>query len=97
MDEDRIKGTVSDLTGRAKDAVGGLTGDPRTQAEGKFDQVKGRVQNTYGSAKDSLGDSDVVRSFGADLQRLTQERPLLALLLAAGVGYGLRSVTHPRR
>ena len=96
MDEDRIKGTMSDLMGEAKDATGGLTGDTRTQAEGKFDQVKGRVQNAYGSAKDSLGNSDVVRSFGADLQRFTKERPLLALLLAAGVGYGLRSYTRRR-
>ena len=96
MDEDRIKGTVNDLTGRAKDALGGLTGDTRTQAEGKFDQVRGRAQGAYGSARDSLGNSDVVRSFGADLQRFTQERPLLALLLAAGVGYGLRSFTRRR-
>ena len=52
MDEDRIKGAATDFGGKAKDAIGGLMGDKKTQAEGKADQVSGQLQNAYGSAKD---------------------------------------------
>ncbi|MGI4940103.1 MAG: CsbD family protein, partial [Janthinobacterium lividum] len=37
MDEDRIKGAATNIGGKVKDAVGGLTGDTKTQAEGKAD------------------------------------------------------------
>ena len=44
MDEDRIKGAATDLGGRAKDAIGSLTGDKKTQAEGKADQASGNLK-----------------------------------------------------
>ncbi len=34
MDEDRFKGAATNVGGKVKDAVGGLTGDTKTQAEG---------------------------------------------------------------
>jgi uncharacterized protein YjbJ (UPF0337 family) len=51
--EDKIKGTV-------KEAVGKLTGDRRTEAEGQTDQVKGDVKNAGRDLKDAakgVGDS----------------------------------------
>ena len=54
MDEDRVKGAATNIGGKVKDAVGGLTGDTKTQAEGKMDQATGQVQNAYGSAKDAV-------------------------------------------
>ena len=102
MDEDRFKGTMNDLAGRAKDAVGGLTGDARTQAEGKFDQAYGQTQRGFGQAKDAAGDlaqdaQQAVGSLGQQLDTVLKEQPLTALLAAAGAGYVLSLLIHRRR
>jgi uncharacterized protein YjbJ (UPF0337 family) len=54
MDKDRIKGSVEQFTGKIKEWFGKITGDTKTQAEGKTDQFKGKVQNTAGGVKDTL-------------------------------------------
>jgi len=54
MNEDQIDGTISEAKGKVKDAVGGLTGDAKTQAEGKIDQVAGQAQQTLGDAKETV-------------------------------------------
>jgi uncharacterized protein YjbJ (UPF0337 family) len=56
MNEDQVDGTVKDVTGKVKDAVGGLTGDAKIQGEGKADQVMGKAQETLGDVKDKAGD-----------------------------------------
>jgi uncharacterized protein YjbJ (UPF0337 family) len=38
-------GTADKAKGAVKEAVGKVTGDKRTEAEGKTDQVKGKVKN----------------------------------------------------
>jgi uncharacterized protein YjbJ (UPF0337 family) len=38
-------GTVDKIVGAVKEAAGKLTGDKRTEAEGKTDQAKGDVKN----------------------------------------------------
>jgi uncharacterized protein YjbJ (UPF0337 family) len=35
-----------------------VTGDTKTESEGKVDQVKGKVQNTVGGTKDALRDDE---------------------------------------
>ena len=87
MDEDRIKGAATDLGGRAKDAIGSLTGDKKTQAEGKADQASGQLQNAYGSAKD--GAREAAGTLEEQITSFTKERPVVALLSAAGVGWVL--------
>jgi uncharacterized protein YjbJ (UPF0337 family) len=54
--EDEIKGKTKEMKGRVKDAVGGLTGDPETQLEGKIDEATGKVQNAFGKAERKLDD-----------------------------------------
>jgi uncharacterized protein YjbJ (UPF0337 family) len=54
IDKDRVKGSAKNLGGKAKEAFGKVTGDAKTEAEGKADQVEGKVQNAWGSVKDSL-------------------------------------------
>ena len=56
MNEDKIGGGFTEAKGTVKDAVGGLTGDAKTQAEGKIDQVTGQAQQAYGDAKDAVND-----------------------------------------
>jgi uncharacterized protein YjbJ (UPF0337 family) len=52
--ENSLKGNLSDLKGKVKDAVGGLTGDSSLQAEGKVDQLKGKLQDGLGDIQRDL-------------------------------------------
>jgi len=52
MANEKIKGAVNDVKGRAKRQAGEWTGDTSTQAEGAKDQVKGKVQKAAGKVKD---------------------------------------------
>jgi uncharacterized protein YjbJ (UPF0337 family) len=54
MDSDRIAGAAKQVKGSIKEAIGKLTGDAKTQAEGTAEKVEGRVQNTAGGAKDAV-------------------------------------------
>lgn len=54
MDSDRTEGSAKNLKGKIKEGVGKLTGDSKTQAEGKMDQTEGKIQNTIGGIKDTL-------------------------------------------
>ena len=54
MDKDRIKGSAKNLGGKIKEAVGKVTGDKKTEVEGKGDQVAGKAQNAVGGLKDTL-------------------------------------------
>ena len=54
MDEDRIKGSAKQAKGAIKEVAGKLTGDVKTQAEGKAEKTAGKVQNAVGGAKDSI-------------------------------------------
>ncbi|MGG5823749.1 CsbD family protein [Falsiroseomonas sp. HW251] len=57
MDEDRLKGMGNQIKGAVKEGVGKVTGDTKTEAEGKADKAKGKVQNTVGGAKDAVRDT----------------------------------------
>ena len=92
MDEDRVKGSATDIGGKVKDAAGGLHLVVAQQAEGKADQVTGQLQNAYGSAKDAL--SEGADTLGAQVDSLLKERPMVALLGAVGVGYVLARLMH---
>ena len=52
MDKDCIEGAGKNIKGKIKEGVGKVTGDTKTQAEGKADQAEGKVQNTVGGIKD---------------------------------------------
>jgi uncharacterized protein YjbJ (UPF0337 family) len=54
MDKDRVKGSATNMGGKAKEAAGDLTGDSKMKSEGKMDQAKGKVQNAIGGIKDAL-------------------------------------------
>ena len=92
MDEDRIKGSATDIGGKVKDAAGGLLGDNKMRAEGKVDQASGQLQNAYGSAKDAL--SEGADTLGTQVDSLLKDRPMMALLGAVGIGYVLARLMH---
>lgn len=49
--DNSIEGKGTDLKGKVKDALGGLTGDTSLQGEGKMDQLKGKVQDAFGKGQ----------------------------------------------
>jgi uncharacterized protein YjbJ (UPF0337 family) len=52
MDKDRIEGSIEQGKGKVKEVAGKVTGDTKTEAEGKAQQAAGKVQNAVGGLKD---------------------------------------------
>jgi uncharacterized protein YjbJ (UPF0337 family) len=57
MDKDRMEGIGHQAKGAVKEAAGKVTGDKRTEAEGKTEKAAGKVQNAVGGAKDAVRDA----------------------------------------
>jgi len=83
MNTDNIEGIAHDLSGKVRDAAGGLTGDTVTQLRGKAEQVAGKTQRAYGQAMDGVS-------------HFAQEQPVGALLAAMGIGVALGLVLGRR-
>jgi uncharacterized protein YjbJ (UPF0337 family) len=58
MEKEHVKGAIDKAKGSVKDAVGGLTGDTKTQAKGKFDKLKGAAHHAAGDVKDAARQAD---------------------------------------
>ena len=54
MDKDRIDGALKQAKGSVKEGFGHLTGDAKTEAEGKADKAVGKVQSAIGGVRDSV-------------------------------------------
>ena len=98
MDTDRITGKAKETIGKAEAGLGDVTGDKETEASGRVREAAGTAQNAYGQAKDVFGDtfSDATESAEKALHSIeaeVRERPLIALLIAALVGYVLAQLT----
>ena len=57
MDKDRIKGGAKQVKGSVKEAIGKVTGDRKTEAEGAAEKTAGKVQGEVGKAKDAVRDT----------------------------------------
>jgi uncharacterized protein YjbJ (UPF0337 family) len=105
MDKDRITGSAKDFAGKVEGAVGDVSGDARTQAEGRFREAAGTAQNLYGQAKDAARDAkdaaigyakdsydksgDTFRDGSQAIAKSVQDNPLGSLLIAGGIGFAL--------
>jgi len=54
MDKDRVQGSAHQAKGKLKEVTGKITGDAKTEAEGKAEKTAGKVQNTIGGLKDKV-------------------------------------------
>jgi uncharacterized protein YjbJ (UPF0337 family) len=52
--ENRAKATAKNIEGKIQETVGDLTGDPKTQAEGKGKQLEAKVRHTIEDVKDEI-------------------------------------------
>lgn len=111
VDENRVEGGVRQAAGKVKGAVGDLTGDTKYQAEGRMDDVAGQAQRAYGRAKDTVRDTanqvsegagdyassmlDQVEEYGDYLAEQVDQRPITAVLIAAGIGFLFALITKP--
>lgn len=104
MDENRVEGMARSVGGKIEGAVGNMTGDRKMQADGMVDRAAGKAQRVYGNAKDTVKDAagdygsgllDTVEEYGDMLAEKVDERPITALLIAAGVGMLLALLTKP--
>jgi len=57
MNEKRATGFVQEVKGDVQQGIGTLTGDVRSQVEGRIDQSLGRLQASYGDAREKLSDA----------------------------------------
>ncbi|MFD8639327.1 CsbD family protein [Streptomyces zaomyceticus] len=48
------KGHTDKIKGKAKEAVGKVTGDDRMKAEGRMDQAKGKAKEAVSDTEDAL-------------------------------------------
>jgi len=57
MDKNRIDGSIKELKGAAKEALGKVVGDAKLQSDGKAEQALGKVQNAIGGVNDAVKDA----------------------------------------
>jgi len=105
MDKDRITGSAKDFAGKVEGTVGDISGDAKTQAEGRCRGAGGTAQNLYGQAKDAARDAkdaalgyakdsyeksgDTFRDGSQAIAKSVQDNPLGSLLIAGGIGFAL--------
>jgi uncharacterized protein YjbJ (UPF0337 family) len=54
MNDDELKGKMDNAKGRVKQAVGAVTGNKKTEAEGMGERVKGAVREKVGEVKGDI-------------------------------------------
>jgi uncharacterized protein YjbJ (UPF0337 family) len=57
MDKNRIAGSVKEVTGAAKEAVGKVIGDAKLQSDGKAEKDVGKIQKAVGGVNDAVRDA----------------------------------------
>ena len=54
MNKDEVKGGAEKVSGKIKEQLGKVTGDPVTEQKGRNEQVKGEVRQEVGKMKDAI-------------------------------------------
>jgi uncharacterized protein YjbJ (UPF0337 family) len=62
---DRVEGTAREFGGRVQEAVGDVTGDSKTQAQGLYNQVSGQAQQATAQFSDVVKAQPIVASLVA--------------------------------
>jgi uncharacterized protein YjbJ (UPF0337 family) len=63
--DDRVEGTAREFGGRMQEAVGNVTGDAKTQAQGLYNQASGQAQQAAAQFSDVVKAQPVVASLVA--------------------------------
>ncbi len=65
MEKEQVTGKLDEVKGKAKQAVAGVSGNPKLHNEGVAEEDKGKLKQTYGDLKATIKDAD--RKAGTDL------------------------------
>ena len=104
MDENQVEGAARNFGGKAQEAAGKLTGDTKLKADGTYDQAAGTAQKAFGQVKEAVRDYggdygsqllDQIEDAGDALADQIDQRPITAVLIAAGIGFLLALATKP--
>jgi uncharacterized protein YjbJ (UPF0337 family) len=57
MDKNRVAGSIKEIKGAAKEAVGKAIGDAKLQNDGRTDKAVGKIQNAVGALNDAVRDA----------------------------------------
>ena len=92
MNSDRIEGAARNAGGKVEEGFGRVTGDLKSQVEGKMQQAAGAAQDLYGQARDGAGEAAaVVRRQAVGLEETLREtietRPYTAVAVALALGW----------
>jgi uncharacterized protein YjbJ (UPF0337 family) len=92
MNEDRVVGTARNVGGQLEEGFGRVTGDVKSQVEGKIKQATGAAQDLYGQARDAAGDAaKAVQERAAPLEEALrntiENRPYTAVAVALAIGW----------
>jgi uncharacterized protein YjbJ (UPF0337 family) len=93
MDENRVSGTARNIGGKIEQGVGGLTGNAKTEIQGKLDQAAGAAQDLYGQAADAA--RETATGFDKWLRTTIETQPYTAAAVALGIGWLLGRMHRP--
>jgi uncharacterized protein YjbJ (UPF0337 family) len=93
MDENRVSGTARNIGGKIEQGVGGLTGNAKTEIQGKLDQATGAAQDLYGQAADAA--RETATGFDKWLRATIETQPYTAAAVALGIGWLLGRMHRP--
>ena len=57
MDKNRVAGSIKEIKGAAKEAIGKAVGDAKLQSDGKTERAVGKIQNAVGGLNDAVSDA----------------------------------------
>src|SRR5436309_10894013 len=92
MTDDRLSGSAKNIGGQVEEGFGQVTGDVKTQLQGRAKQMEGTLQDVYGQAKETTADAGEAiqerASEAGDFLRTTiEERPYTTAAIALGIGF----------
>jgi uncharacterized protein YjbJ (UPF0337 family) len=57
MDKNRVEGSIKEVKGATKEALGKAIGDAKLQSDGKAEKTVGKVQSAVGGLNDAVRDA----------------------------------------
>jgi uncharacterized protein YjbJ (UPF0337 family) len=88
MSDDRLSGSAKNIGGQVEEGFGRVTGDVKTQLQGKAKQMEGTLGQAKETAADAAETIQERASEAGDFLRTTiEERPYTTAAIALGIGF----------
>ena len=99
MSDDRLAGTARNMGGKVQEGFGKLTGDTKTELQGKLNEAAGTAQDLYGQAKDTAAHATEAVKHGAReaddyIRHFIEQRPYTTAVGALLVGWMIGRMGH---